>query len=118
MSYRENWPKHLLAPLTGSGFSNALARDFWTVRENLWNPDQVVAKRWLKFLWVYAMSAIAQITIPGVIVAAIVNVFKEVPLRWWFICIGGGSAFGLVLAVLIASATYIDINRRARSGGA
>lgn len=118
MSYRDNWLKHLLAPFTGSGFSNALARDFWTSREDLWNPNAGVPKRWLKLVWVYVMSAITQITFPGIVIIGIVSTFKDVPLRWWLISIGGPSAFGIVLAVLIATATCMGINRRARSGGA
>lgn len=117
MSYRDNWPRHLLAPLTGNGLSNSLARDFWT-REDLWDPRAAVTKRWLKLLWVYLMSVITQVTIPCAFIAMIVSMFKEVPLRWWLIGIGGPSAFAIVLAVLVATATCIDINRRARSGGA
>lgn len=118
MSYRDNWLKHLLAPLTGNGLSNNLARDFWSAHEDLWNPRAVVTKRWLKLLWVYLMSVITQVTIPCVLIAMIVSTFKEVPLRWWLIGIGGPSAFAIVLAALVATATCIDINRRARSDGA
>lgn len=117
MSYLDNWLKHLLAPFTGDGFSNALARDFWT-SEDLWDPNAVVSRRWLKLVWVYVMSALTQITLPGFVIISVVSAFKDVPLRWWLISIGGPSAFGIVLAILIGTATCIGINRRARSGGA
>jgi hypothetical protein len=117
MSYSDHWLEHLLAPLTGSGLSNRLARDFWSAREDLWDPRVAVTKRWLKLLWVYLMSVITQVTIPCVLIAMIVSAFKEVPLRWWLIGIGGPSALAIVFAVLVATATCIDINRRARSSG-
>jgi hypothetical protein len=116
MSYRDNWLEHLLAPLTGRGLSNALARDFWSAREDLWDPRAAIKKRWLKLLWVYSMSVITQVTLPCILIALLVRIFKELPLRWWLIGIGGPSALAIVFAVLVATATCIDINRRARSG--
>jgi len=56
--------------------------------------------------------------VAGFVIISVVSAFKDVPLRWWLISIGGPSAFGIVLAILIGTATCVGINRRARSGGA
>lgn len=114
MSYFANWPKHLLAPITSACFSDALARDFWTSGEDLWDHKIPIKKRWLKFLWVYSMSAIAQITLPSIVAVAIVAMFKYVPIAWWVISIGSGTAFGLLLAVVFSTSAYFDVDRRAK----
>lgn len=116
MAYRENWLRHLFAFLTGEGWSNSLARDFWYAEEDLWEPDKPITWRWLKLSWVYSVSAIAQITLPLFISYAILNLFfLTIPLRWWLIGVGGLSVIAWVFAILFATAECVDQRRRLRS---
>lgn len=111
MAYRDNWLRHLMAPLTGEGLSNALARDFWRTDEDLWSVQQFVPWRWLKLLWVYAASAICQLTAALLLVFAGINLYDPVPLKWWWIGVGGATVAMLLFAAVIATATCIDIWR-------
>ena len=114
MSYSHNWVRHLLAPLTGQGGSKELARDFWS-REDLWSPTAPVKRRWLKLVFVYAVSVVTQVSVLGVIVIGLVDVFvKDVPLRWWVISIGVGSLIALAFAVLSATVEYTSVVKQAR----
>jgi hypothetical protein len=117
MAYRDNWLRHLLAPVCGEGLSNTLARDFWRDDEDLWNPQSDVQWRWLKLMWVYAASVATQGTFALVIAAMIVSVFKEVPFVWWLIGVGGTTAVLLLFSTLVASLTWVDIWRARRRGG-
>ena len=116
MAYRDNWLRHLLAPMTGEGLSNTLARDFWS-HEDLWSAAHVVRYRWVKLVWVYGVSAVAQMTLPLLVAVAIINVFKSVPFEWWLICVGGGTAFAMALAVLFATTSWIDVGRQSKRSG-
>ena len=111
MAYRKNWLRHLMAPFIGEGLSNVLARDFWRDDEDLWSVEQPVDWRWLKLLWVYAASVVSQVTVVLSIAAATIGFFKEIPLKWWWISVGGATAAMLLFAVLVATCTYIDIWR-------
>ena len=118
MAYSDNWFRHLMAPFTGEGLSNALARDFWRDDEDLWSVEQSVEWRWLKLLWVYAASVVSQVTLVLLVVVAIISLFDEVPLKWWWISVGGGTAAMLLFAVLCATSAALDIwriRRRAAS---
>lgn len=114
MAYSDNWLRHLAAPFTGEGLSNALARDFWRSDEDLWSVEHPVNWRWLKLMWVYAASVVSQATFSLLVAAAIISLFKEVPLKWWWIAVGGVTVMMLLFAVLVATSTYIDIWRVSR----
>ena len=111
MAYRDNWLRHLMAPFTGEGGSNALARDFWRADEDLWTVEHDVRWRWLKLVWVYSASVVSQVTFVGVIAFAIIGLFKLVSLPTWWIGVGGVTAAGLLFAVVIATASWFDIWR-------
>lgn len=113
MTYRRNWLRHFFASINGEGGSNTLARDFWN--EDLWEPNRRVNWRWLKLVWVYSMSVLTQLTLPGLVGFAIISLFKEVPFRWWLIGVGGVSAAALIFAILIATASYIDQRRKSKN---
>ena len=94
LSYRQNWLRHFLAPLSGRGFSAFLARDFWP-SENLWSPTTAVNRRWLKLLFVYSASAVAQLFLPLLATAIFINLFiKDVPLQWSLIGVGVAHSLG------------------------
>ncbi|SRR5581483_4272996 len=110
MAYKDNWLRHLFAFATGEGGSRALARDFWD--EDLWEPNKPIQRRWLKLWWVNSMSVLTQITLPGLVVATVISLFKPVPPRWWLIGVGGVSVVALGFAILLATAEYIDQRRK------
>jgi hypothetical protein len=114
MAYRDNWLRHLLAPLTGEGFSNALARDF--ASGNLWDPAERISWRWLKLVWAYSVSVVAQFCFAVALAAIVVNMVKGVSWETFVLWCGGGTAAMLVFAVLVATATYIDVIRRGKNG--
>jgi hypothetical protein len=114
MAYKDNWLRHLFAPMTGEGFSNALAHDFWP-REDLWSAEQTVRYRWVKLVWVYSASAMTQVVFLGLIATAIVSWFKDLPSGWLVIGVGGGTGLAMILAVLFATTSWIDVYRRSRS---
>jgi hypothetical protein len=117
MSYWKNWPRHLIAPLSGDGFSNTLARDFCRQRGDLWEPATQVSWRWLKLMWVYSASAITQLTFPMIIVCAVISIFDPMmSLRWWLIVVGGITLVGIAIASLITTWTYIWISQKRSSG--
>lgn len=103
-----------MAPFTGEGLSNALARDFWRADEDLWSIERSVEWRWAKLFWVYAASVVSQLTFGLLIVGMITSPFKEVPLAIWWIGVGGVSAALLLFALIVATAVYIDICRARR----
>lgn len=111
MAYRDNWLRHLMAPFTGEGLSDALARDFWRSDEDLWSVEHAVRWRWFKLVWVYAASVVMQGTLALVIAGAIISLFKPVSLPTWLIVLGGTTAAMLLFAVLVATAAWIDIWR-------
>jgi hypothetical protein len=91
-----------------------LARDFWA-REDLWSPTAPVKRRWLKLVFVYAVSVLAQVSLLGLIVIGSIDVFvKDVPLRWWIISIGVGSLIALAFAILSASVEYTSVVKQVR----
>jgi hypothetical protein len=117
MAYSDNWLRHLMAPFTGEGLSNTLARDFWRSDEDLWSVEQPVDLRWLKLVWVYTASVVSQGTFAMLIIGAIICLFKDVPLIWWLISVGGVTVAMLLFAVLVATSTYVDIWRARRRSG-
>lgn len=114
MAYSDNWLRHLMAPFIGEGLSNALARDFWRSDEDLWSVERPVNLRWLKLMWVYAASVVSQSTFALMIAAAIISLFDDVPLKWWWISVGGVTVAMLLFAVFVATSTHIDISRARR----
>lgn len=113
MSYWDRWGCHAIAPFTGEGFSDKLARDFWLAGENLWSPEDKISWRWLKLLWVYSASAVAQICVPGCLVLMGLEALSISKVSFGYGLIGG-AAIGFFFAVLIATVRWISI-RRARN---
>lgn len=117
MAYCENWLNHLAAPLTGEGLSKRLASDFWP-SEDLWNSNMAITRRWLKLIWVYSASVVAQLTLSSLIAVALIDLlYRDVPYIWWLITIGGGTTIMLLLAVIIATATYVSVVRKTQLKG-
>lgn len=117
MAYWNNFFHHLVAPLTGDGFRDDLARDFWS-KEDLWDRSRDVQLRGLKLWWVYLASAVAQITVPSAVAIFFVDCFvRDVSPRWWFISVGFGTSLGVLFATLVALFTNVKI-RNARSSRA
>ena len=113
MSFRQNWLRHFVAPVSGEGFSKLLARDFWP-HEDLWSSTTAVNRRWLKLVFVYATSVVSQLSIPLFAIAGCIDLFiREVPLRWWLIGVGGGTLVGFAFAIVIATLTYASVARKA-----
>ena len=109
MSYKQNWLRHFVAPFSGEGFSQLLARDFWP-HEDLWSATAAVNRRWLKLVFAYAASAVAQLFLPLFVIAGFIDLFiKDVPLQWWLIGVGGGTLVGLAFALVIASLAYASV---------
>ena len=111
MSYRQNWLQHTLATLSGRGFSRDLASDFWP-REALWSADAPVSLRWAKLAYVYTASAVAQIVLPLVLVALIIDLTKGLPFEWWLIMFGVGAGLGLATAIALSTFVYVSIARQ------
>lgn len=116
MAYIDNFLDHLLAAFTGQGYSQSLARDFWRQDEDLFDATNHIALRWFKLLWVYSLSAFAQIVLPGVLAIAILVLPMATPLRWCLLAIAFGAAWGLLFAFIFSTTTYIDILRQQRKG--
>jgi hypothetical protein len=112
MAYRDNWLRHLIAPLTGEGLSDTLARDFWHVDEDLWSIEHDVRWRWLKLVWVYSASVVAQLTFASVIGYLAIGLVKPIDSATWWVGVGGVTAALMLFAVLVASFVWIDVSRR------
>lgn len=110
MAYKNNWLRHLFAFATGEGYSDELARDF--CHEDLWEPSKPVRWRWLKLVWVYSVSVLAQVTLTGLVVGVLVSLFKPAPPHVWLFFIGGATMLGLIFAILFATTACIDQRRQ------
>lgn len=80
----------------GKGYSKQLARDFWRIDEDLWDPEQEIRWRWIKFVWVYTSSLLAQVVSPIAIVGCVLNLIG-IEFGWvyslvFLLCFGGASA--------------------------
>jgi hypothetical protein len=117
MSYRANWLTHMLATVTGRGFDEDLARDFWRGRPDLWNSTQHIPYRWLKFFLVYAICVLAQLTAPVAVVALFWWAIRqgEHDWLWWLFGITLGTAAGLVGALLAATSAYLRVWGRSKA---
>jgi hypothetical protein len=113
MAYKDSWLRHLFAPMTGEGLTNALARNFWS-REDLWSSEKAARYRWVELVLDYAVSTVAQMMLLLLVAVAMINVFKSLPFERWLIYVGGGTAFAMTLAVLFATTSWIDLYRRSR----
>lgn len=113
MSYRANWRRHMVATLTGNGFSDELARDFWPAGEDLFDPSVRIRWRWAKLVYVHCVSAIVQITVPLVLAGVAITVFKNGSLTWYLIVLGAATALGLLFALLLATWAYLTIIKQA-----
>ena len=103
-----------MAPLMGEGLSDALARDFWRVDEDLWSAERPVRFRWLKLVWVYMASVVAQCTFALLLIMFVISLFEKVPPVWWLISVGGVTCGMLLFSILVATSTWIDICRVGR----
>lgn len=115
MSFSNNWPAHLTAALSADVFSHRLAQDFWP--EKLFDPTRRVNWHWVKLFWVFFASALAQLTLIGAVIAIGIDLYKTGGTQWkWSLyLIGGITAFGVVMAMIISTAVWIDIRRHQRT---
>jgi hypothetical protein len=109
-----NWFYHLIAGLTGNGFSKGLAQDFWA--EPLFELPMVRHHFW-KLLWVFSMSSILQMVLPAALIATVLALYTG--SRWSFALniLGVVTVLALVLALLFALGTWIGLKRQARRMG-
>ena len=112
MAYKDNWMNHLLAPFTGEGASNKLAQDFWA--ENLFNRQKLVKFHWLKLVWVYMVSVVAQVTLSGTLLMIPITLYKNGGADWTYalIAVTGATLILWVVAIIFASATWLDIRKK------
>ncbi len=114
MAYGDNWLQHLTAPLTGRGGSKTLARDFWP-SEDLWNPELPIRRRYLKLVWVYALSVLTQFSVLSFVICILIHFFyKPLPFKFWMIIVGGGTIILWAFLSLIAVAECVGIARNTR----
>lgn len=112
--YLNNCLRHFVAPLTGEGLSDRLARDFWP-SEDIWSSDRQIRLRWLKLSYVYSASVVAQLTIPLTVAFIVIHLFvRPLSFRWWLIGVGGITVLLLTFAVLVATLTYLRVNNNQR----
>lgn len=111
MAFKDNWPVHLTAALTGDGFSNKLAQDFWS--EDLFNPGVMVRCHWLKLVWVFCVSGLAQVTLPSVIVMIPITLYKNGGSDWTWasIAVVAGTAIAWLFAVVVSATVWMDQKR-------
>jgi hypothetical protein len=116
MAYRQNWVRHLLAPLAGECWNKELARDFCWIDEDLWEATKSIKWRLLKLTWVYSVCVVTQITMPAILFIAVANLFfKKIPLQGWVAGVAVGSAIAFVYAVLHSIVTYLWLLKKSRS---
>lgn len=114
MALKKNWPIHLTAAFSADGFNHKLAQDFWP--EDLFNPKIMVPWHWLKLVWVFCVSGLMQLTVISVLIAVPINLYQNggATWTWTLILISGITAFALTMALVIASAVWLDLKRHAR----
>jgi hypothetical protein len=114
MAFKDTWAIHLTAGFSGNGLNNKLAQDFWS--EDLFNPKAMVPCHWLKLVWVYGVSGMAQVTLIAILIGLASTLYHNggSDWTWTFIVIAGATAFAWALAIIVASATWLDLKRHAR----
>ena len=117
MSYRANWLAHMLAPVTGRYFDEDLARDFWPARPDLWDSKQHIPYRWLKFLFVYAVCVLMQLTAPLAVVVLFLWLIRQGEHQWLWGLFGVtlATSGGLVAALLSATSAYFRVLGRSKA---
>ncbi len=116
MSMRNNWDKHLGALITMRFFNDALARDFWSDDEDLWEVGAEVPWRWAKLYFVYFMSGVVQILVPSLLIGAAYLAFINGDFR---LLLGGSmiaAGFAALGATILASLSCIEVARSRRGG--
>lgn len=111
MAFKDNWPLHLTAALSADGFSHKLAQDFWA--EDLFNSKAMVRYHWLKLVWVFCVSVLAQLTLLSILVVIPITLYKNGGSDWmWaFMAVVGGTVIFWILAITIATAVWLDLKR-------
>ncbi len=114
MALAKNWPIHLTAALTADGFNHKLAQDFWS--EDLFNPKVMVPWHWLKLVWVFCVSGFMQLTLISILVGVPINLYQTGGSTWtWtLMVIGAVTVIAWAMAIVIASAVWLDLKRHAR----
>jgi hypothetical protein len=116
MAYRANWLAHLLAPITGRGFDDRLARDFWSHSEDLWDGKKEVSLRWLKLFLAYFASGIAQLVAPVALVGLVIVPIRHGVWLWYWLAIGAAVLIGLIGALISATGAHISALRESPAG--
>lgn len=117
MSFGENWVRHLFAIQRGEPLSDELASDFWP-SEKLWDVNSPVKMRWLKFCWVYIVSALIQGTLPACLIAVIIRKVHDLftgetwSVEGLLLLIFVMSGLGLVIGVLFGLGTSLWLRFR------
>ncbi|SRR6266508_901009 len=115
IGYKNNWRLHFFALLNGKGFSEELARDLWTNREDLWESAAQVSYRWPKLLLVYLLSVLTQMLLPGFVVCGLIIAVQGGSLRNVFVALVIMAIFGVPYAIVRATVSYVHIrNKRKR----
>ncbi|MFY2565486.1 hypothetical protein [Achromobacter ruhlandii] len=114
MAFKDNWPLHLTAALTGDGASDQLAQDFWS--EELFNYKSMVRFHLLKLVWVYLLCSLTQVALPGLIFLIPVTFYQNggSDWTWTLIAISFGAVGNWLFLVLVAIAIWADLKRKAR----
>ncbi|WZB75872.1 hypothetical protein WJ972_07300 [Achromobacter insuavis] len=114
MAFKDNWPLHLTAALTGDGASYQLAQDFWS--EELFNYRSIVRFHFMKLVWVYFLCSLTQIALPLLIFSIPVTLYQNGGSDWTWALIGVG--FGTVVTwpffVIFAFLEWVALKRKAR----
>lgn len=114
MSVRDNWDKHLGAFLTMRFFNDALARDFWSDDEDLWEVEAEVSWRWAKLYFVYFMSGVVQILLPTLLIGTAYLAFVNGDFG---LLVGGAmiaAGFAALGATILATLSCIEVSRSRR----
>jgi hypothetical protein len=106
----KNWFYHLIAGLTGNGFSQGLAQDFWA--EPLFELPMVRHHFW-KLLWVFSMSSILQMVLPAALIATVFALYTTSSWSFALTILGGVTVLALVLALLFAVGAWVGLKRQA-----
>jgi hypothetical protein len=103
----------MFASVSGRGFDDHLAADFWTSRENLWDHRAPISHRWFKLFLAYSLSGIAQISIPVLCIGPLLLPFtKHGDWRWWLIAVAATIPFVVLGALLCATGAYLRVARK------
>ena len=116
VAFRDNWPRHLFAPLMGGCFSEPLARDFSVTGEDLWDAEKPIFWRWAKLLYAYVLSALAQVTFPALIACAVIALWNGSSFHTFWLSVLISTGVALLVAILMTIVVCLEVKRQRRHG--